>query len=551
MQPLRPHQVDAVNRVIERWGSGDKDVCLVLPTGAGKTRVMAEFARLETGITLIVAHRKELVSQIALAVATQKVKHRFIAQKSAVKFATGQQMKKLDHSYFVPSANVIVASAQTLVNAKHERWMDDVTLYMTDEAHHLTKGSTWGKCREKFSKSRGLGVTATPIRADGKGLGRHASGYFDSIVIGPCMRDIISMGYLADYDLVIEETELDLTRVEISKSTGDFSKPQLNKAVSESRIVGDTVDAYLKYAKDRLTVVFAVSVEASEDLAAEFVSRGIKAEAISAKNSDEERAAILERFERKSTMVLVNCDLFSEGFDCPAIDCVIMDRPTESYSLFCQQWGRALRFVPGKRALIIDKVGNIRRFMAKGFPLPDNHYHWSLDDVERKSAGKSEDTEAVTTCTNVPACGFPYPSEMPQCPFCGEVPKKTERKGPARVDGNLTLLTPEELAELRAALVDTNRDPNAVKEMMLRAGAPSIAAMGAAKNIRLLNEAQEKLRESITIWAGVQRDNGLSAEEAMTKFYKQFGVDIMTAQSLNRKEAEKLNEAIRVVRPHV
>lgn len=551
MQPLRPHQVDAVSRVTECWGSGDKDVCLVLPTGAGKTRVMAEFARLETGITLIVAHRKELVSQIALAVATQKVKHRFIAQKSAVKFATSQQMKRLGHSYFVPSANVIVASAQTLVNAKYERWMDDVTLYMTDETHHLTKSSTWGKCREKFNKARGLGVTATPIRADGKGLGRHASGYFDSIVIGPCMRDIINTGFLADYDLAIEETELDLTRVEISKSTGDFSKPQLNKAVSESRIVGDTVDAYLKYAKDRLTVVFAVSVEASEDLAAEFVSRGIKAEAISAKNSDEERAAILDRFERKSTMVLVNCDLFSEGFDCPAIDCVIMDRPTESYSLFCQQWGRALRFIPGKRALIIDKVGNIRRFMARGFPLPDNHYHWSLDDAERKSAGKSEDTEAVTTCTNVPACGFPYPSEMPQCPFCGEVPKKTERKGPARVDGNLTLLTPDELAELRAALVDTERDPNAVKEMMLRAGAPSIAAMGAAKNIRLLNEAQDKLRESITIWAGVQRDSGLSAEEAMTKFYKQFGVDIMTAQTLNRKEAEKLNETIGVVRHHV
>ncbi len=551
MQPLRPHQIDAVSRVTECWKSGDKDVCLVLPTGAGKTRVMAEFARLETGITLIVAHRKELVSQIALAVATQKVKHRFIAQKSAVKFATSQQMKRLGHSYFVPSANVIVASAQTLVNAKYERWMDDVTLYMTDEAHHLTKSSTWGKCREKFNKARGLGVTATPIRADGKGLGRHASGYFDSMIVGPSMRKLIGMNYLADYDLVIDETDLDLARVEISKSTGDFKKPQLNKAVTESKIVGDSVDTWLQYASGKLTVVFAVSVEASEDLAAEFVTRGIKAESISANNSDEERAAILDRFERRTTLVLVNCDLFGEGFDAPAIECCMMDRPTESYSLFCQQFGRALRFVPGKRAIIIDKVGNIRRFIARGFPLPDNHYHWSLDDAERKSAGKSEDTDAVTTCTNVPACGFPYPSELQHCPFCGEVPKKTERKGPARVDGNLTLLTPDELAELRAALVDTERDPNAVKEMMLRAGAPSIAAMGAAKNIRLLNEAQEKLRESITIWAGVQRDNGLSAEEAMTKFYKQFGVDIMTAQTLNRKEAEKLNETIGVVRHHV
>lgn len=547
MQPLRPHQVDAVRDVQDCWNNGDKDVCLVLPTGAGKTRIMAEFARLESGITVVVAHRKELVSQIALAIATQKVKHRFIAQKSAVKFATGQQMKKLGHSYFVPAANVIVASAQTLVNAKYERWHDDVTLYMTDEGHHLIRETTWGKCREKFKNAKGLAVTATPIRADGKGLGRHASGYIDSMVIGPSMRELINVQYLADYDLVIEETDLDLTRVEISKKTGDYSKPQLNKAVTESKIVGDSVDTWLKYASDMLTVVFAVSVEASEDLAEEFRQRGIKAEAISAQNSDEERAAILERFEKRHTLVLVNCDLFGEGFDAPAIECCMMDRPTESYSLFVQQFGRALRYVPGKRALIIDKVGNIRRFIARGFPLPDNHYHWSLDDADRKQSGKSEDTDAVTTCTNVPACGFPYPAELSACPYCGEEPKKTERKGPARVDGNLKLLTPEEMAELRAALVDTSRDPEQVKTAMLRAGMPRVAAMGAAKNIKLLNEAQEQLRETISLWAGVQRDNGLSAEEAMTKFYKSFGIDIMTAQTLNRKEAEKLNETIRLV----
>ncbi|QHJ72810.1 helicase [Proteus phage 2207-N35] len=115
------------------------------------------------------------------------------------------------------------------------------------------------------------------------------------------------------------------------------------------------------------------------------------------------------------------------------------------------------------------------------------------------------------------------------------------------MEGNLTLLTPEELEELRSALIDTSRDPNSVKEMMLKAGAPTVAAMGAAKNIRLLNEAQNNLRESIAVWAGRQRDNGLSAEEAMKKFYKTFGIDIMTAQSLNRKEAEKLNETIRMV----
>src|SRR5699024_6357382 len=116
------------------------------------------------------------------------------------------------------------------------------------------------------------------------------------------------------------------------------------------------------------------------------------------RNSNQERADILERFERRKTLVLCNNDLFGEGYDCPAMECAVMDRPTESYSLFVQQMGRPLRFKPGKKALIIDKVGNVRRFLARGFPLPDQHYNWSLDDRDRRSSNSSGNSN--TTCTN-------------------------------------------------------------------------------------------------------------------------------------------------------
>lgn len=554
--PLRDYQQDAVNEVLSNFQDPSiRDQLLVLPTGAGKTRCMAEVAKYppKDGYVVIQAHRKELVSQIAMALAKEKLPHRFIAQKPTVQFSQREQMEKLGSSYYSPGANIIVASAQTLRNKHAERWWDDVSMFMSDEAHHWVKGTQWGENREKFPNAFGLGPTATPIRADGRGLGRHADGYADTMVIGPCMRDLINRGHLSPYRLIMAETDLDLTKVMLS-STGDFNSSQLKKAMKESSIVGDTVDTWKKYAAGMLTIVFTDSVETSEQTAKTFCDAGIPAESISSYDSDEDRAAKLKRFEKRQTLVLCNMDLFGEGFDCPAVECVIMDRPTESYSLFVQQWGRALRYVAGKTALIIDKVGNVRRFLARGFCLPDDHYPWTLDSRDRKS--KSDPGESNTQCTNkgdkergIPPCLLPYPSTLKSCPFCGHTPEKTIRGELERVEGNLRELTAEELEELRRSVIQIDRDPAAVRANMLKAGAPAAAAYSAEKNIRILNEAQGELRKTIGVWAAYQKSKGVPDSEAYKYFYTLFGHDVLSSQSLNGREARELNERIRSTFP--
>lgn len=541
----RYYQTEAINNVCQAWSSGADDVILVLPTGAGKTFCMSELVKTRDGVKVIQAHRKELVSQIAMAVARQGLAHRFIAQKDTVKFATNQQMKTLGYSTYSPGADIVITSSQTLRTKQYERWYNDVSLVFSDEAHHLVRGTQWGDCREKFPNAKGLGVTATPIRADGKGLGRHASGYADQMIIGPSMRELISQQHLADYRLIMAETDLELTAEMISHTTGDYKPSALKKAMEDSNIVGDTVSTWKTYADGLLTVVFTCDVDSAEALAKEFRDAGIPAEAISSRNSNQERADILERFERRKTLVLCNNDLFGEGYDCPAMECAVMDRPTESYSLFVQQMGRPLRFKPGKKALIIDKVGNVRRFLARGFPLPDQHYNWSLDDRDRRSSNSSGNSN--TTCTNkgdpdngIPPCLKPYPSGLPCCPYCGHVPEKAERSGPDRVEGNLRELTPEELEELRRAVVIIDRDPVAVKEQMLNAGASPVAAYSAMKNIQAMNDAQRKLRSMITTWAGIQRDKGIPVDDAYKMFYRVFGVDVLSAQGLRTREANEL-----------
>lgn len=542
--PLRYYQRDMVDRIQQSWAAGADDVMPVLPTGSGKTRIMAEFGHLP-GLKIFQAHRRELVAQIALAIAKERLPFRFMTKsKPLVDFVTKQQMEKLGYTTYSPSAPNVVVSAQTLHGWNTEAWFSDVKYFFSDEGHHGLRESTWGRNRARFAHAKALWPTATPIRADGAGLGRDYDGFIDDLLIGPSMRTLIDERHLSDYDIVMDETDIDLSRVAISATTGDYVEGQLVKALKESRICGDTVESYQRYAAGRLTVVFTADVDLAEAQAKDFRDAGIPAEAISSRNSDKERSDILRRFERRQTLVLVNNDLFGEGFDCPEIECVIFDRHTESYGLFVQQWGRALRYVAGKRALIIDKVGNTRKFLARGYPLPDNHHTWTLERRDRKSGGGVAPADGNTMCTNVPDCGFPYPAGLAACPYCGCAPIKQERSGPERVDGDLRLLSPAELEELRRALVAVSQDPAAVRDKMLAAGAPQMAALGAAKQIRARQEARERLERSINVWAGIHRDLGVSESDAYRIFYTAYGVDTLSALTGTASDMRQLADKL-------
>lgn len=396
--------------------------------------------------------------------------------------------------------------------------------------HHVLRGNKWGKAAEMFPNAKGLGVTATPLRADGKGLGRHADGLFDDMYVGPSMRDLINMGYLTEYRVFAPPNDIDLSAVATSASTGDYSKVQLTKAVRKSHVVGDVVAHYLRIAPGKLGITFATDVETATDMAAAYNAAGVPAAVVSAKTPDAERIALLRKFKNRQLLQLVNVDLFGEGFDLPAIEVVSMARPTQSYALYVQQFGRALRLLGGKiEALIIDHVGNVVRH-----GLPDARQEWTLDGKDKQRNGGPSDAIPVKAC---PACTAVYERINAACPFCGHKAAPAARSGPDQVDGDLIELDAETLAAMRGDVERVDMDPEAYRAELAAKHTPKIGQMAHVKRHAERQEAQKALRESIAWWAGYQRALGRSDSESYRRFYFKFGTDVLTAQALNTREA--------------
>jgi superfamily II DNA or RNA helicase len=457
-------------------------------------------------------------------------------------------MAELGQNFVDPGAQCAVAGVDTLLSRKSElaAWCQQVTLWVIDEAHHLLLNNKWGKAVALFPNARGLGVTATALRADGRGLGRHADGVMDVIVEGPTQRQLIKWGYLVDFKVFSPPCDLDVSQVPVTAS-GDFSKSKLKLQVRKSHIVGDVVEHYQKYAAGKLGVTFAPDVETATEIAKKYNEAGVPAEVVTAKTPGKIRTEIIRRFRCRELLQLVNVDLFGEGFDLPALEVVSFARPTESFAIFSQQLGRVLRIMEGKEAaLVIDHVGNVSRHVLIGTDEETGELYmsldrpWSLDRRERR-AKKDKDLVATRICTT---CTGEYIAIHRSCPYCGAQDTPADRSAPEFVDGDLTELLPEALAALRGEIAKVDRPDYMVRADMERAGAPGIAAGGAAKNHRLRQEAQVVLRESIAWWAGYQRAAGRPDWESYRRFYHAFGIDVLSAQALGRPAAEELTGRI-------
>lgn len=402
--------------------------------------------------------------------------------------------------------------------------------------HHLvreggTKGSVnkWMKAINRMPLARGLGLTATPLRADGKGLGRFSDGVMDVMIQGPEMRELIQRGYLTDYEVYCPPNDIDLSAVGHSGS-GDFSPEALRKAVHGSRtIVGDVVSSYLRLAPGKRGVTFCVDIEAAQEVCAEFRRRGVPAEVLTGKTPDLLRARILRGLRDGRILQVVSVDVLSEGFDLPAIEVVSFARPTDSLGLYRQQFGRVLRTMPGKAiATVIDHVGNVVRHRP-----PDALRAWSLDRRERKSKGAPDDLIPMRSC---PQCTRPYERTFPACPFCGHVVVPAERSAPQHVDGDLVLLTPDVLAKLRGEIDAPLRIPY---------GATPAIEGALRKHHSSRNEAQAALRSAMDQWAGYRVAAGEADPRVQQRrFFLQFGVDVLSAQALPAREANELRAKI-------
>jgi hypothetical protein len=294
----------------------------------------------------------------------------------------------------------------------------------------------------------------------------------------------------------------------------------------------------LRIASGKLGVTFVTDVETAGEVKIAYNARGVRAEVLSAKTPDKERTEILRRLRNREILQLVNVDICGEGFDLPAIEVVSMARPTASYSLYAQQFGRALRPLEGKEfALIIDHVGNVMRHN-----LPDKERVWSLDARDKTPRMRNEDDEIpLRLCTN---CTAPYERVFRVCPYCNEPYVPASRGKPEYVDGDLLELDPAILAKMRGDRAAVDQAASVVAERMAYAGAPQVAINSYVKQHTVRQHYQQTLRECIGWWAAYQQHMGRDDHESYRRFYHSFGVDIMTAQSLGKPEAIKIIDAI-------
>jgi superfamily II DNA or RNA helicase len=532
---LRHYQLDVVNKTYEAWQRVN-NVLVQMATGAGKTVTFCHIISQHVGHSVAIAHRTELVSQMSLTLARYGIRHRVIASAATCRTISALHMAEIGKDYTNPHSKVVVASVDTLVNLKPDDPMfKQTTLVVIDESHHTLRENKWGRAVDMFNAgTKTLGVSATPIRSDRKGLGSQADGIVDEMIIGVPMRWLIDNGFLTEYRIFAPPCDVDVSHVDISKATGDYNLVQLRKEIHKSRsLVGDIVSHYKRLAMGKLGITFVVDIEEAARVAQEYRDNGVPAEVISAKTPPLLRSNIMKRFKARQLLQLVNVDILGEGVDVPAVEVVSMARHTASFGLFTQQFGRALRPLDGKsHAIIIDHVSNVIRH-----GLPDAHREWSLDRGERRSRGTPNDVIPVRICMN-PICMAVYERIHKSCPFCGHVPVPADRSAPDMVDGDLTELDPAMLRQLRGEIARIDGDA------VIPRGVQPYVAQSIRNRHTERQEAQTVLRERIALWAGYQRHLGRDDPEVYRRFYFKFGTDIATAQTLSVREAEELTARI-------
>jgi DNA repair protein RadD len=388
---LRPYQNRGVEQIRAAFGAGHRSVLYVAPTGSGKTvlftYIVTNAAARENRVVILV-HRMELIDQVATALDDAGVMFGVIA--------AGYPER--------PLSRVQVASIASLAQ-RLDRHADAFDLIVVDEAHHGIARS-WRRIIASMKKAKVLGVTATPARADGRGLGS----LFDEMVAGPAVAELIRDGYLSKYQVYVPTKGVDLSQVRTR--AGDYAVDQLAKVMAAERLTDDAIADYARICPRRPAVSFCVDVAHSQAVAKRFTQRGYHAAHVDGNTPRDERRRSIAALGRGDLDVLSNCGLISEGVDVPAIGAAILLRPTQSLALYLQQVGRALRPAPGKdRALILDHAGNVMRH-----GLPDEPRAWSLQGTKPDRADKR--AAAFRRC---PHCGALNLAGADHCVECGVV----------------------------------------------------------------------------------------------------------------------------------
>lgn len=361
---LRAHQKEAKKKIFEAWDKYDS-VMLQMPTGTGKTYLftslindlLCHYKSVHKEINiLVVAHRTELLDQISSTLSRFGIAHGFIQG------AREQQLWK----------RVQVGSIMSLLTEKNYNNVSrqKFDYIIVDEAHH-SLADTYVKLFKMFPEAKKLGVTATPWRLN------HESflSLYQHLIVSPQVSWFINNGLLSDFDYVSIKPNSEIQRLvdnsEVSQ-TGDFANADLDNTFNNQRIRSKLYESYEKFAKGRRGIIYAINKRHAAKIAELYSSRGVDAVAIDCDTPKEMRQDLIRSFKEGKIQVLVNVDIFTEGFDCPSVSFIQLARPTKSLALYIQQVGRGLRIVEGKeKTIIIDNVG-----LYNYFGLPDANRKW-------------------------------------------------------------------------------------------------------------------------------------------------------------------------------
>lgn len=330
---LRPYQEEAKQNIFEEWKKGNMRTLLVLPTGCGKTIVFAKVTEecVRGGDrVLILAHRGELLAQAA-----EK-----IHKATGLMCATEKAEESCLGSWF----RIAVGSVQSLMREKRlsqfpEDYFDTIII---DEAHHCISDS-YQRILQHFMDARVLGVTATPDRGDMQNLGQ----VFDSLAYEYTLPKAIKSGYLSPIKALTIPLKINMSGVGVQ--AGDFKSGDIATALDP--YLYQIADEMVKYCMDRKTVVFLPLVKTSQKFRDILNTKGFSAAEVNGESRD--RAEILSAFESGTYNVLCNSMLLTEGWDCPAVDCIVVLRPTKVRSLYSQMVGRGTRLSEGKTELLL------------------------------------------------------------------------------------------------------------------------------------------------------------------------------------------------------
>lgn len=467
---LRPHQEQGESEIRSSFREF-KCVLFVGPTGVGKTNLFCSIAKqaaVKGSRIIIIAHRQELINQISQTLSDWGVDHGIINPQFTPDY------RKL----------VQVASVQTLLSRLKNKIPEQYrkfNLVIQDECHHLVEANTFGKVYGLLGRPRILGVTATPERADGKGLGVSAGGVFETMIEVICVRELMDQGFLSRAKVFAPPSGIDLS--EIKTKMGDYDKQALAAQIDKPHILGDAVAHYQRICPGVPAIAFGISIEHCEHIAAQFREAGFNFQVIDGTMDSAKRKSLIKGLGRE-IQGLVSADLISEGTDIPGVTAAIFLRPTQSLGLYIQQAGRALRTVfgagydlstqegrlaaiangPKPNAFIIDHVGNTLRH-----GLIDMPREWSLEGRKKKGGKKKDQDEEKIELKQCDKC-FTVHAPAPICPHCGYVYPPSASRGVEQIDGQLMEITEAMQAKIKQDQRSAQSAAKSVEDMMQQLG---------------------------------------------------------------------------------